>query len=752
MVPYFVSRLRPLVGSILPPRGRFSPGGIDKVAAGQPPFSFKSPCALDAWVSLVDTSLIRSRGFGWMGSSKTPGHETSAHVPDWFKKYLQRGFRLIKFQHKQKGPTGVDAVDWPNKYIDSEDGYEDDRNWGVLLGIEIEQGRFLVDVDFDWQDGLPLSRRILPATAFAFGRGDRKVTHAFYTSAVPLPARRYEDVGTGGVLVELRGTTRNGAIGLQTMLPPSIHPSGEQVELRIDGDIAHFEDIERKITLYAIACILWKHLGQRGLTHDVRLATAGFLLGEGLEEPEVISVMQGIADISGNDVNDVPLTVNTTAIKLRNREKVKGKTALSKAIGDEGKNVLARIREWLGGGMWICDPKTDRIIPNSQENIRRAIEKLGVRLTFDEFAQRMLIKWGEYEGLLNDWSRNRLWLTIDKEFNFRPTADFFDVVIQDIAYENAFHPVKQYLDSLKWDGTPRLDTWLITYGKAADTDYTRAISALVLIAAVRRVRQPGCKFDELLVLESGQGLMKSSALRALCPNEAWFSDDLPLDVDAKQVIERTLGKWIIEAGELAGMRQSQVESLKAMLSRQVDGPVRLAYGRMSVERPRQFIAIGTTNSETYLKDTTGNRRFWPVRVEAFNVDGIRFVRDQLWAEAAHRESKGDSIRLRPELFGHATLQQERRRAEDPWEQRLDERFPRTKKWRLTPDEVWAAVGLTIDRRDERSNERILKAMTRLGFERKTVAIKNDEGHDTGVRVKGFARDIQEGQDFMPWEN
>lgn len=684
-----------------------------------------------------------------MGSTKKPTEDVSSPTPDWFKKYLARGFRLIKFSHKTKGPEGPAAVNWPDRFIDSEAGYEPEHNWGVLLGSEIAPGKFLVDTDFDWQDGLPLSKRLLAPTKFVFGRGDRTITHAFYTCSVPLVSRRYEDVGSGGVLVELRGTSRNGAVALQTMLPPSIHPSGEEVTLRLDDEIEHCEDIERRMTLYAIACMLWKHLGQHGLNHETRLAVAGFLLQEGLEEQDVIAIGQSIADISGNDVNDVTLTVHTTAIKLRNKEKVKGKTALAKSLGDDGKPILARIREWLGGGVWMCDAK-DKIIPNSQENIRRACEKLEVKLSFDEFAQRMLIEWSGYTGLITDVSRNRLWLTIDKEFNFRPAPDFFDVVIQDIAYEGSFHPVKQYLASLKWDGKQRLDEWLITYAKAADSAYVRAISSIVLIAAARRVRVPGAKFDELVVLESGQGLNKSSALRALCPNEGWFSDDLPLDVDAKLVIERTLGKWIIEAGELAGMRQSQVEQLKAMLSRQVDGPVRMAYGRMSVERPRQFVTIGTTNSETYLKDSTGNRRFWPVRVEAFNVDGIRFVRDQLWAEAAHREAAGEVIRLSPDLYPHATLQQERRRAEDPWEQKLDERFPRTERWRLTPDDVWSAVGLSIDRRDEKSNERILRAMTHLGFERKTVIVRDDDGQDTKRRCKGFARDVQDGQDELGW--
>ena len=203
----------------------------------------------------------------------------------------------------------------------------------------------------------------------------------------------------------------------------------------------------------------------------------------------------------------------------------------------------------------------------------------------------------------------RLWVEIDDTFKFRPTIVTLRRLITDSAHRTVGHPVREYLDAQQWDGTPRLDTWLSTYGGAKPCAYVDAVGALVLIAAVRRVRTPGVKFDELLVLESPQGTQKSTALRALCPRDDLFSDDLPLGVDSKHVIERTCGKWIIEASEMHGHRGRETEQLKAFLSRQVDGPVRLAYGRESTTVPRQFVLVGTTNTRTgYLKDTTGSRR------------------------------------------------------------------------------------------------------------------------------------------------
>src|SRR5262249_50019060 len=162
----------------------------------------------------------------------------------------------------------------------------------------------------------------------------------------------------------------------------------------------------------------------------------------------------------------------------------------------------------------------------------------------------------------------------------------------------------------------------------------RAVGALSLIAAVRRVRQPGCKFDEILVLEhEEQGTDKSTALRTLAVNDDWFSDDLPLNADSQKVIESLRGRWIIEAAELSGIRRADVEHMKALLSRQIDR-ARMSYGRLVSEVRRQCVFFGTTNSSEYLRDETGNRRIWPVGIKRVDIDALKRDRDQLWAEAS----------------------------------------------------------------------------------------------------------------------
>lgn len=354
-------------------------------------------------------------------------------------------------------------------------------------------------------------------------------------------------------------------------------------------------------------------------------------------------------------------------------------------------------------------------VAKSQVNTVKALKLLGITLHYDAFADRLIVKGLAGFNLLDDAAVERLWLLIDERFGFLAPTELFRTVVSDAARRNAFHPVRDYLDSLKWDGKARLDRWLINYGKAKDSEYVRAVSAITLIAAVRRVRQPGCKFDEMLTLEGKQGVDKSKALEALAVRSGWFSDDLPLGSDGKRVIEQTQGRWIIEAGELSGMRKADIEHLKATLSRQADR-ARLAYGRQSTERLRQFIIVGTTNNERYLKDLTGNRRFWPVAVEGFDVEKLRADRDQLWAEAAAREAGGESIRLDPKLWNDAAQEQSERTIDEPWIDIVASRLG-DREGKLLAADAWTLVGITHGQQTQEHNARLGTAMRKLGWTR-----------------------------------
>ena len=229
------------------------------------------------------------------------------------------------------------------------------------------------------------------------------------------------------------------------------------------------------------------------------------------------------------------------------------------------------------------------------------------------------------------------------------SARNYEVAVTKVADDRAFHPILDYLGSLPpWDGECRVDTLLIDYLGAPDTPYTRAVTRKTLCAAVNRVRNPGVKFDTMLVLNGPQGIGKSTLIAKLAGE--WFSDSLSLgDTKDKTAAEKLQGYWILEIGELAGLRKAEVETLRSFLSRQND-IYRASFGHRVTPHPRQCVFFGTTNAETgYLRDTTGNRRFWPVktaqsaRFHSWELD--RETIGQIWAETLLYVEQGEKLYL-----------------------------------------------------------------------------------------------------------
>lgn len=241
------------------------------------------------------------------------------------------------------------------------------------------------------------------------------------------------------------------------------------------------------------------------------------------------------------------------------------------------------------------------------------------------------------------------------------------------ADEYRFHPVREWLDSLKWDGTPRLDDWLHSVFDCTSDAYHKAVGKNVLIAAVRRIRRPGCKFDYVMILEGPQGVRKSTALQTLF-GEAWVTDDLHRDLTSKDAPIGMAGKWCIELAEIAHFLRTTPETLKAFISRAVDH-YRPPWGSVARDVPRQSIMIGTTNSDDYLTDVSGNRRIWPVKcllgpgfeMQFADLDWLKGNREQLWAEAAAREAAGEATWLvDDDTATRAATEQAARMGGDPW--------------------------------------------------------------------------------------
>jgi predicted P-loop ATPase len=232
---------------------------------------------------------------------------------------------------------------------------------------------------------------------------------------------------------------------------------------------------------------------------------------------------------------------------------------------------------------------------------------------------------------------------------------------------HVFHPVRDYLEATEWDKTPRADTLLIDYLGAADTPYTRAVTRKALCAAVARVYRPGVKYDNMLVLVGRQGIGKSYLLSRL--GGRWYSDSLS-SVQGKEAYEQVLGFWVFEMGELAVLKRAEVEAVKHFISKQEDS-FRQAYGRRTERFPRQCVFFGTTNNLNFLRDQTGNRRFWPVDLEAQAPTRSLFKGltaaevDQVWAEARTLYKAGESLYLSPDVEAEAVKYQEAHLEDDP---------------------------------------------------------------------------------------
>lgn len=389
-------------------------------------------------------------------------------------------------------------------------------------------------------------------------------------------------------------------------------------------------------------------------------------------------------------------------------------------------------------------PQPEKVMANIVA-ILRYDERWAGRILYDEFSQAILTRdppWHEDHAPKTDtgvraWtdsddSRVQIWCNrfYDVDFSVSDVQRAVDVV----ARTNVVHPPKQYLTSLVWDGTPRIDRLFAHYFGADDTDYTKGVSRRWIISAVARIMEPGCKVDCVPVLEGAQGVGKSTALRTLASKDWFFDGDLDMgDKDARQVLR---GKWIIELAELDSLGRSEVNKVKKFITNQID-EYRPSYGRRTVSFPRQCVFTGTTNETQYLKDTSGNRRFWPIECgQDIRVDELQKDRDQLWAEAV-RAYEANATWYADTAEFRALCQEEQadRMQSDPWEKPIADWLAHQDPsvGILTTDVLQGPIGMDIAQIGKVEEMRAAAILKQLGWHR------DRQERIQGLRVRRFKK-------------
>lgn len=451
-----------------------------------------------------------------------------------------------------------------------------------------------------------------------------------------------------------------------------------------------------------------------GSRSELVFAATLWMLGKGMEPGHVLSI-----------ITDPEIGISAHVLENPNPLKY-GRRQIERA------HALLEMQQ----GGWPIVDDDGKPVPRLPENIRYAFSLLGIYAQRNLFTQTNEVSGYQLEERDLNEIGDILWSVFSRELRFSASPDVIKRELTAVAHENTYHPVVDYLDGLAWDGVPRIDRWLSRYCGADDTELIGEFGSKFLVAAVRRIKQPGVKFDTMLVLEGAQGAGKSRLAAMLAVRDEWFCGSLDLKSDDKSKAELLSRAWIVECQELDGLNKTASQSLKKFLSTAVD-IFRPAYGRTVLSYKRHCVILGTTNEGTYLSDLTGNRRMWPVAVGEIDLNSLSADLDQLWAEAVERERNSGSIVLSKHLWDEAKRVQGIRMIEDNFAEVLTDNFAeRTGK--VSMDSIKLLLNLDALRMSTINSRCIKAAMMDLGWEYRTYRLYDLSGGDKRPR-KGFAR-------------
>jgi len=361
------------------------------------------------------------------------------------------------------------------------------------------------------------------------------------------------------------------------------------------------------------------------------------------------------------------------SVALADRIRLGGRQERDDYIRRTVENVKARRAEWAhrkrpptaAAGVWDQLKLNRNGNPDgSLLNGRRILEHTDPpcgRLWWNEFTYEVMAG----SSAITDVDETNVSIWMDETYNVKLSPNAIHAVAAAVAHTRSTHPVRDYLDGLTWDQTGRASTFLRDYFGAEDNELNAVLGRCWLTSAVARIYEPGCKVDTVLILYGGQGVGKSTVLQALSVRPEWFNDS-GIDLRKTDAYGALQGTWVYEMAELDSMRKSDTEAVKAFLTSRTDR-YRPAYGRNWVARPRGGVVVGTTNRQSFLSDSTGNRRFWPVSVGEIDLEAVRRDAPMLWAEAVQWYKGGTPWWLSAEEQLELAQMQEAHTSSDGWE-------------------------------------------------------------------------------------
>jgi predicted P-loop ATPase len=474
----------------------------------------------------------------------------------------------------------------------------------------------------------------------------------------------FADAGEAGMQAASDLAQRLKAAGIACAIVSPLHGDDLNDDLQHGASAKDYGTSVSKAPPPAATTIAEFEVAVRALTRPPDLQALGSILGQLVQaRMEPLPERQVLAAIKL--ATGIPVAIlDKQVIELRRRL-----------------NATGNVHEAPVRPRWAAQLRLDLAgVPERNEaNVITALsndEAFAGALAFDEFRQEILVTRALPWDVHTD-APCRVWCDADdvrcaewlqrREINVAPTVVSRSVGA--VARDIRIHPVRDYLNSLTWDGVSRLATWTTIYLGAEGTKLNGVFGSRWMIAAVARIMQPGVKADHMLILEGPQGAKKSSALKALARDE-WFTDELA-EIGSKDAAQQMRGIWIIEIAELDAISRAEVSRIKAFLTRTTDR-YRPPYERYIVTVPRHCVFAGSVNPETYLRDETGNRRFWPVHCGTIDLEKLVRDRDQLWAEALKLYRDGAIWWLEEaDLIASAKAEQDRRYQTDAWDARID---------------------------------------------------------------------------------